>query len=158
MSTVQTNIERTRGRKAANTRRASVTSLWLALLLLLSWSVASPNGQAFRPLTDIEREEAPLLSAATAPPSTGLNPALQSSGTPFKQRRFKLSLAENDIFFSDKGLSQFLELLYTRPLGDTLALNTSVKFEMVTPVQQTYLSTEGSEECCVSPGVYHYPL
>lgn len=149
MNVVRANLERA--------KRASVTSLWLALLLLLSWSVASPNGQASQPFTDIERETPPL-SAAAAPPSTGLNPALQSSGTPFQQRRFRLSLAENDVFFSDKGLSQFAELLYTHPLDDTLVLNTSVKLEMVTPAQQMYPSAEGAERCCVSPGIYHYPL
>ncbi len=104
------------------------------------------------------QEEVRRLGSATSPPSTGLSPALQSAGTPFEQHRFKLSLAENDVFFSDKGLSQFLEALYTYPLNDALALNTALKSEMVTPVQRTYLSAEGTEQCCVSPGIYHYPL
>ena len=129
-------------------------TLCLALLLFSSWSLAAP----FKGIQPLAPPEEPLLLSSTAPPSTGLNPALQSSGTPFKRHRFKLSLAENDVFFSDKGLSQFLEVLYTLPLDDALALNTALKFEMVTPVQRTFLSAEGTEQCCVSPGIYHYPL
>ncbi len=87
-----------------------------------------------------------------------MSPTIQGVNTPFKQRRFKLSLSENDVFFSDRGLSQYLEVLYTSPLKDTLTLNTALKFEMVTPAQARYLSSEGESLCCVSPGIYHYPL
>ncbi len=146
--------------------------LTYVLICVVSWGAASPEedvqsvastqnsleASEKMPRFTPEPLDGLLVQPEVTPPGTGVNAALQGANTPFKRRRFKISLAENDIMFSDKGLSQFLELLYTRPLGGASALNTAIKFEMVTPKQVFYLSPEGEERCCESPGTYHYPL
>ena len=157
-------INRLTHRKWIWQRRALSLSLFV---LVLTWGAAAAQRSDQRTSVDgaqpyfqsaVTTEDISRSKVVVTPPGTGISPALQGVNTPFEQRRFKLSLSENDVFFSDRGLSQYLEVLYTSPLKDTLVLNTALKFEMVTPAQARYLSSEGESLCCVSPGIYHYPL
>ena len=131
---------------------------WLVCLVLLTvWLAPLAAAQevpekAFEPvLVAPETHTAPRVSTPV-PPATGSHPALQGMNTAFGRRTFKVALSENDLGFSDKGLSQYSELLYAHPLDETTTLNTSLELAMYTPpLKRAKLGNSEND-------VYHYPF
>ena len=129
----------------------------LVVWLILSAGCLTPFAaaqEAFGEAVEILSERPAPRVSAPVPPATGSHPALQGMNTAFGQRAFRVALSENDLGFSDKGLSQYSELLYAHPLNESTTLNTSLELAMYTPPLKRVTGELGNGE----NDVYHYPL